>query len=354
MKRILDRFRSGSSGPESVKSFDESRRIEEAYDSRYRGIRTVPIERIVGSVGRYQDFDERFRLKEGRQSERLENVKKAIAEGKPLPPVKLYQIKDAYYVMDGNHRIAVAKELGHDEILAQIVEFIPSANTLENVLYRDRAAFYDKTGLSADIELTEVGQYEYLLDQIENHRVHLERQEGRAVTVAEAASDWHRTIYRPLCAIIRRGRLPDSFPERTQGDFYVYITRHQWEENRRRRYGIGIDRLIFKNMEEFRERMANVDGVDYPEMKRGITAFILMNVQAKRELRIMEKLFALDAVREIHSVHGDADFLVKVELTRDLLSSDAEIISQFVHEHVRQIPGVNSTKTLIPGFSKVK
>jgi hypothetical protein len=45
---------------------------------------------------------------------------------------------------------------------------------------------------------------------------------------------------------------------------------------------------------------------------------------------------------------------VKVVLTRDLLSSDAEIISQFVHERVRQLPGVISTKTLIPGLSKIK
>jgi len=41
-------------------------------------------------------------------------------------------------------------------------------------------------------------------------------------------------------------------------------------------------------------------------------------------------------------------------LTRDLLSSDAEIISQFVHEKIRQLPGVNSTTTLIPGISKIK
>jgi hypothetical protein len=45
---------------------------------------------------------------------------------------------------------------------------------------------------------------------------------------------------------------------------------------------------------------------------------------------------------------------VKVELIRDLLSSDAEVISQFVHEKVRQLPGIISTNTLIPGFSKIK
>jgi hypothetical protein len=47
------------------------------------------------------------------------------------------------------------------------------------------------------------------------------------------------------------------------------------------------------------------------------------------------------------------DLLAKVELTRDLLSSDAEVISQFVYQSVRQLPGIVSTNTLIPGFSKI-
>lgn len=79
-----------------------------------------------------------------------------------------------------------------------------------------------------------------------------------------------------------------------------------------------------------------------------------MNVQAKKEIKLMDKLFEHEEVREVHSVHGDVDLVVKVVLTRDLLSSDAEIISQFVHEKVRQLPGVVSTKTLIPGISKIK
>ena len=56
----------------------------------------------------------------------------------------------------------------------------------------------------------------------------------------------------------------------------------------------------------------------------------------------------------MHSVHGSYDIVVKIVLTRDLLSSDAEIIGQFIHEQIRQIPGVSSTQTLIPGYSKIK
>jgi DNA-binding Lrp family transcriptional regulator len=169
-----------------------------------------------------------------------------------------------------------------------------------------------------------------------------------------AALDWFRTIFRPLCTIIKRSRLVDSFPERTIEDLFSYITFHQWKESRKRQYGIGIDKLVPKDMEEFRKKMTNLKDAQYPEMKQGINVFILMNVQAKKENKLMDKLFELEEVKEVHSVHGDVDLIVKVLLTRDLISSDAEVISQFVHEQVRQLPGVISTKTLIPGLSKIK
>jgi DNA-binding Lrp family transcriptional regulator len=287
-------------------------------------------------------------------SDRLERIKKALRQGRTLGAVKLFEIKDEFYVLDGNHRIAAAKELGHDEILAHIEEFIPSKNTLQNILYRERAEFADRTRLPAEINLTEVSQYGYLLEQISEHQQFLQGAADNDVDFEVVALDWFRTIFRPLCTIIKRSRLVDSFPERTIEDLFSYITFHQWKEGRKRQYGIGIDKLVPKNMEEFRKKMTALKDAQYPEMKQGINVFILMNVQARKEIKLMDKLFEHEEVREVHSVHGDVDLVVKVVLTRDLLSSDAEIISQFVHEKVRQLPGVVSTKTLIPGISKVK
>ena len=100
--------------------------------------------------------------------------------------------------------------------------------------------------------------------------------------------------------------------------------------------------------------MAEKEECDYPEMKRWITAYVLMNVQARHEAHITDRLFAVKEVREIHSVHGPFDMVVKIVLSRDLLSSDAEIIAQFVHDHIRQLEGITATQTLIPGFSKIK
>ena len=355
-RKSNDRARANlqQSEPNAVKSFRDQQQKEAAFDHRDRGIRSVPLKRIVGSVGRYKDFDSRFRFKPSVPSDRLELIKKAMRDGRTLGPVKLFEIKDEFYVLDGNHRIAAAKELGHDEILAHIEEFIPSKNTLQNILFRERAEFADRTQLPVEINLTEVSQYAYLLEQISEHQHFLQNTLNDDAPFERAAGDWYKTIYRPLCAIIKRSRLVDSFPERTIDDLFSYITFHQWKEGRKRQYGIGIDKLVPKNMEEFRKKMMDLKDAEYPEMKQGINVIILMNVQASKEIKLMDKLFDLEEVKEVHSVHGDVDLVIKVVLTRDLLSSDAEVISQFVHEKVRQLPGVVSTKTLIPGISKIK
>jgi uncharacterized ParB-like nuclease family protein len=337
-----------------AKSFRENQECQGAFDHIDRGICSVPLSRIVGSVGRYHDFDSQFKLKRHVPPDRLISIKQAMREGKSLPPVKLYQIKDEYYVLDGNHRIAAAKEFGRDCIMAKILEFIPSSNTLENIIYREKSDFLEQTGLAHPFDITEVGQYAYLLEQIERHRAHLAGSEQPGATLKQAAEDWYRTIYAPMIEIVGKGHLLASFPGRTVDDLVAYISFQQWDKGRSRHYGIGIDQLIPKDMEAFREKMATVRNGDYPEMLRNITAFIIMNVEAKGENRIVDKLFALPEVKEVHAVHGSIDILVKVVLTRDLLSSDAEVIGEYVHSKVRQIDGILSTQTLIPGTSKIK
>ena len=102
-------FRKQADAPSEIKSFKDQQKKEAAFDARDRGIRTVPLSRIVGSVGRYQDFDSRFRFKHNMSSERLQWITAAMRQGRSLGPVELYQIKDDYYVLDGNHRISAAK-----------------------------------------------------------------------------------------------------------------------------------------------------------------------------------------------------------------------------------------------------
>ncbi len=361
LKSIRNKFRNrlanarnGRNRNRFVKSFDEDQQKEEAFVHKKKGFAWVPVEQIVGSVGRYQDFDNQFRLKQHMPSERFNAVKQAMKTGKRLPPVKLYQIKDEYYALDGNHRISAAKAIGRLEIYSEILEFIPSKDTLENIIYREKSEFNDIARLPHPINLTEVGQYRHLIQQISKHREFLTDEIKETVSFENAAKDWYQTIYKPLSDIIDKGGLLAAFPGRTIADLYTYISIHQWENRRSRNYGSEIDHIVTDNMEAFRKKMEHTKEIEYPEMQRGVTAFILINVKGKSEYKIMDRLFALKEVQEVHSVHGDIDLLVKVMLTRDLMTSDAEIISNFVHDRVRSISGVTGTVTLIPGASKMK
>lgn len=333
--------------------FDLVREQEQAYQTITRGTREVPVNQIVGSVGRYHDFDEKFRPQSHGSDEKLQRLIKEMRVGKTVPPIALYQIKDNYYILDGHHRFSAAKHLHHDSIRACIVELIPSKDTLENQRYLEKIEFRDQYRLANTITLTELGQYRHLAEQIEAHARYL-RTDAPQLTIAQAAADWYKTIYLPLYRIICNSGLPDSFQNRTPDDLYLYISTHQWQENKSRHFGGGIDTLIPKDMEEFRTAMAARKEQEYPDMKRQITAFILMNVEGRYEDKILDKLQALDEVREIHSVHGSIDIIIRVKLVRDLLSSDAELVSQFTQSTIRQWNGVVSTQTLLPGISHLK
>ena len=341
-----------------IKNFADDQHKEEAYDERHLGILAVPLDKIVGSVGRYKDFNRQFRLKKDRPSARLERVKEAFKKKIMLPPITLYQIKNEYYVLDGNHRVSVAKKLGYEFIDALITEFLPSKNTLENIIYREKAAFLARTKLPDAIELTEVGQYDRLLKQIDEHHGFLMKTSDAKIDdqidYLAAAMDWYQAIYNPLAAIIKNSRLDRCFPDRTRSDLYVYITNHQWEKGKEREYGIGIDQLIPKHMEEFRLKMEQLKDFDLPEMKHWISAFMLIEVKVGKEHEVMKRLYKLEEIQEVHFVHGVFDLIAKIIMKRDLLSSDAEILGEFVHKKVRQVQDVTKTQTLIPITSMEK
>ncbi len=337
-----------------ISSFNEQKTQEEDVQFIDHGVQTIDLNHIIGSVGKYHDFDSQFRPKKHVLEKRFLDIKKAMRDGKPLPPVKLYQIRNEYYVLDGNHRVSAAKELGRFDIQAKVIELLSAKNTMENLLYLEKRRFYQETGLPEKINLTEAGKYNFLEKQIKKHNDHLTNISGEETEFKKAAQDWYNTIYTPLTIIITNGTLIKYFPKRTIADLYTYITYHHWEITCTRQYGIGIDRLIPRNMEDFRTAMLEKTTPDYPEMKRSITAFIMININFSTDMKILDKLFAIEEVQEVHSVHGTIDILVKLILKRDFLASDAETIAEFLDHKIRKINGINRTQTIIPGVSLVK
>ena len=86
------------------------------------GTRIVPIDRIVGSVGRCRDFDRAFYPRQTDTSDRWMSIARASNKQMPLPLVELYKVGEAYFVQDGHHRISVARANGQDFIDAHVIE----------------------------------------------------------------------------------------------------------------------------------------------------------------------------------------------------------------------------------------
>jgi hypothetical protein len=123
LRRFALRLRRKSA--DALPSFENLKNALRAHNRVRRGIRVVDTDEIVGSVGRSKDFDGRFLPLRASTGERWKRVDVAFHRGEDLPPVSLYKLDGAYYVLDGNHRISVARFHGVRAVEAEITEFLP-------------------------------------------------------------------------------------------------------------------------------------------------------------------------------------------------------------------------------------
>jgi hypothetical protein len=219
--------------------FDEVRNHIPLIGQHYLGLHQVPIDQIVGSVGRYRDFDRAFLPRQKRTKDRWVNIDKAHYQELILPPVDLMKMGEVYFVRDGNHRVSVARERGQEYIDAYVTEIdIPVPLTADLDLRdldfkREYAEFLEKTGLlkirpDASIDLTLPGEYERLLEHISVHRWYLGEHSGGEVDWSEAVASWYDNVYTPLVSTILKEDILQHFSGRTEGDLYLWVIEYQW------------------------------------------------------------------------------------------------------------------------------
>jgi len=201
-----------------------------------RGTQDVPLDLIVGTLGREREFNREFLPRDESLRERWEEVED-LAEGLPgFPTVELYKVGEAYFVVDGHHRVSVARSLGVPTIEARVKEFLspvaisPDASIEEILLQRGFADFLEATGLTPeapdDFRVTEAGGYERLLEHITVHRYYRGVETGREPTWGETVASWCASVYRPMVEAIRRSGVMIEFPGRTETDLYLFTMDH--------------------------------------------------------------------------------------------------------------------------------
>jgi hypothetical protein len=204
----------------------------------YRGVKSVRLDQIVGSVNRYKDFDRAFLPTQSHTADRWRKVSRAWYDDVSLPPVLLYKVGDIYFVVDGNHRVSVARELGQEFIDAEVREChvkVPVTPDLEPDDLEELGAkvqFLERTDLDrlrpeADITVTILGGYERMLEHIAVHRYFMGLDFQRDVSENEAVEHWYDTVYLPVVQVIRESAVMQAFPARTEADFYLWAMDHR-------------------------------------------------------------------------------------------------------------------------------
>jgi hypothetical protein len=230
--------------------YHEVRRRVSPEGESYRGVQTVPLSQIVGSMDRFQDFNREFFPRQRFTAGRWQNVDRAYYQDIPLPPVQLYKVGDVYFVKDGNHRVSVARERGQQFIDAEVIEghirapLDPSMRADELLLQAEYAEFLRRSDLDRiapdhDIRPSALGRYDEIWEQIEGHRDWLAAIRHEPVSDQEAVADWYEHIYLPIVEVARKRGLTDRFPEQTEADIYLWVMRHRWAIEREQGQDIG-------------------------------------------------------------------------------------------------------------------
>jgi len=219
--------------------FDEVRKLVPMQGMHEIGLREIPLDQIVGSVGRYNDFDRAFLPRRTESRSRWISIDAAQLQDIVLPAIEVYKIGSFYFVKDGNHRVSVARRKGQAYIDANVIEIdvgVPittEADIDDLIRLQEKTEFYLHTHLldvrpGADIELTLPAVYPKLLEHINVHRWFMGEKRKSPVPYSEAVAHWYDKVYLPLVEIIRQGKILDKFPGRTEADLYLWIIEHLW------------------------------------------------------------------------------------------------------------------------------
>src|SRR5512140_2517788 len=127
-------------------SYDEVKSALHVGGPIYRGLRTVRVEQIVGSLNRYHQFDRAFLPVEDRIGTRWQSVDRAFYQEVSLPPVVLYKVGQVYFVVDGHHRVSVAREQGQEFIEAEVRECSTRVNITPDLKPEDLTILGEKVG----------------------------------------------------------------------------------------------------------------------------------------------------------------------------------------------------------------
>jgi hypothetical protein len=225
--------------PDRLLPLDEALRRLHPFARFHLGVRPIPIGQIVGSDGRVGDFDRRFVPRRRQSVTRLRELGRAFPGG-DFPPIAVHQLGDTYFVVDGHHRVALARRRGMETIDADVTVVrarwrLRTDARLQDLVHAEQEwLFMQESGLGetrpeARIRFTEPIGYSQLLTGVETHGYRMALAAGELVARAEVAGDWYDRVYLPAVAAIERERIEGICAHATPADRFLWVGRLEHE-----------------------------------------------------------------------------------------------------------------------------
>ncbi len=204
-----------------------------SFEQSYVGVRSIPVDQIVGSVARSSDFDDDFLPVSDRLETRWQSLENRFPDG-GFPPIVVFKVGDAFFVADGHHRVAIAKQRKMDYLDAEITEIHTpyeidaDTDVTELVHLGQQRIFMEASGLGAVVPgarftFTRPWRYAELLDNLKVHGWDLVASRNEFVTREEIARSWFETVYLPTIKLIRDADLPNMCEDMTIDDLFLWV-----------------------------------------------------------------------------------------------------------------------------------
>ncbi len=227
-------------------SFYEVTKLIKPEREAYLGMKTIPVDKIIGSENRYHDFSAAFYPKNVSLQNRWESVDAANIQDVILPPISVYKLGEWYFVRDGNHRVSVARSRGVAFIDAEVVELTSKIKLEEGMTLNElkkRVVAYERERFMAQfkptylpmdrIVFTTPGAYPEMVNHILVHKYYANQTHKHTFTFEEGAVSWYKNVYQPIVSAIEREHLLSDYPGQTEADMYMWLVR-KWDEMKRK------------------------------------------------------------------------------------------------------------------------
>jgi len=213
---------------------------------RRLGLQTIDLDSIVGTVDRTREFDRNFRPTSRRVRRRWEGIAKAMRRGEAMPPIEVYRVADLHFVIDGHHRVSVARQLGAEVIEAKVTEIVTEVHASRDTRLRDLVTksherlFFERVPLPREarerIKFRQKWRYAALAEGVEAWGFRAMQACGEYMSREQVAREWFEREYVPVVEALRSANL---LGRGTEAEAYVRVVHlrylllrtHAWDED---------------------------------------------------------------------------------------------------------------------------